>query len=369
MALSGSAQVSFVDLGANALFAKAISADGSTVVGSGPSGAFRWTRTEGVVALPNLPGASTSTGDAVSADGTYIIATANFGSSTLPFRWSVAGGLEPLSLPASTQLAWTQDVSADGSTVVGYNLYLNSVFQAFVWTESGGARAIPLSPGSTTNSAHAISGDGLKIVGSTSGRGFQSAVMWTDGAMETLGSVPSALATEATAISNNGKYVTGIVFGSVDQSFLWSRSTGLVTLGLLDGKFATQATAVADSGNLVIGKAPFGGGGFLWTKESGTRDFQQVLEDSYGLVDELADWRTLLPIDMSANGRYITGWGQKRSGGVESWLLDRGENPPPIGEPPAPLPIPEPSTYALLATVILAGLCLVRYRTTNFAEP
>jgi probable HAF family extracellular repeat protein len=88
----------------------AVSADGSVVVGTsgdtwlGPSEAFRWTSSSGMVGL----GGHMATD--VSADGSVVVGCCYSGQA---FRWTGAGGMEAIGVGLA------EGVSDDGSVVVG----------------------------------------------------------------------------------------------------------------------------------------------------------------------------------------------------------------------------------------------------------
>lgn len=81
--------------------ARGISADGSTVVGSGSTAAgqeaFRWTMSTGMVGLGDLAGGGIqSSAGAVSADGSVVVgqSLSSFGSEAM--RWTAGGGMAGL---------------------------------------------------------------------------------------------------------------------------------------------------------------------------------------------------------------------------------------------------------------------------------
>jgi len=139
-----------------------VSADGSVVVGydsdryvsaSGWMEAFRWTEDGGIIGLGDLPGgASWSEARAVSADGSVVVGRASTGYTTLPK--SVAGPTE-----GTLQIQSPDPIP---------------VFEAFIWTESGGMRnlrevltsicGLDLN-GWTLTTATDVSADGLTVVG------------------------------------------------------------------------------------------------------------------------------------------------------------------------------------------------------------
>ena len=125
--------VALVDLaGGFSSIAKAVSADGSVIVGGSGSNrieAFRWTQAEGMLGLGFLAEDDYYTdATGVSADGSVIVGESFSVNGTVAFRWTQAGGMVSLKdtligagLDLSDwNLTYTTGVSADGFTIVGY---------------------------------------------------------------------------------------------------------------------------------------------------------------------------------------------------------------------------------------------------------
>jgi len=97
--------------------ASAVTADGSVVVGSwdvmsnGLDRAFRWTKQSGIVTLGVLPGSDRSSSEAVSADGRVVV-----GKSEGAFRWTESTGM--VALPGRSMWG-AKAVTADGRMVYG----------------------------------------------------------------------------------------------------------------------------------------------------------------------------------------------------------------------------------------------------------
>ena len=153
-----------------------VSADGSIIVGEsasykGVNEAFRWTKEECMVGLgflnvPAEPDDAESQAKAISADGSVIV-----GWSTSPrfnceaFRWE-DGVMTGLGIDGPAYA-----VSADGSVIVGATCF---DLAAFIWDETNGARylkdvlenecGLDLT-GWTLERATGVSADGLTIVG------------------------------------------------------------------------------------------------------------------------------------------------------------------------------------------------------------
>jgi probable HAF family extracellular repeat protein len=119
-----------------------ISADGSVVVGhSGSSAglhAFRWTSAAGMVDLgvPPLPGADTSSAAAISADGAVIALNVS-GVGGRVVRRTPAGQLDIGVLPDRAH-SRAEDMSADGSAIVGRCTGAGQSNKGFLWTQASG---------------------------------------------------------------------------------------------------------------------------------------------------------------------------------------------------------------------------------------
>lgn len=356
-----SAQVSFTGLGSDTRMATSVSADGSTVVGMGTGGgAFRWTTSTGAVELGTFPGGTSSYASGVSSDGSIVVGFASFSTHYEPFRWTQAAGMVSLGKPANGEWSQVYGVSGDGSIAVGTSALPEYRYHATRWTGAAAPELLPLLAGGIHGEARGISADGLTTVGhSYQTNGTQRAVSWTPSAeIHDLGTLNRG-DSSAIGASADGTFIVGTVNGA--QAFLWSEENGMVGLG----SGASVARAVSNDGSLVIGAGD--GGGFIWSLDSGVRNFQQVLEFDYGLAAALESWKWLTPFGMSTDGRFIVGYGSD-AGRQEGWLLDRGLNPPPIGEPPPMPPIPEASTYGVVGAGLLVALVLWRKRRPGFAR-
>ena len=110
--------------------ARAVSGDGSVVVGYSPpategafDASFRWTQATGMQGVGDLPGGGFGGGGAygVSADGTWVVGASQSANGREAYRWNAATNtIEPLGdFPGGTFESTAWDVSADGSVVVG----------------------------------------------------------------------------------------------------------------------------------------------------------------------------------------------------------------------------------------------------------
>jgi probable HAF family extracellular repeat protein len=137
------------------------------------------------------------------------------------FVWTSGGGLVALGdLPGGNFDSYANDVSADGSTVVGKGASASGD-EAFLWTSGGGMVGLGDLPGGGFYSeAHATSADGSIVVGETSLQAlpYNGAFIWdaTNG-MRDLTLVLTDLGldltdwvlTSARGISDDGRVIAG----------------------------------------------------------------------------------------------------------------------------------------------------------------
>ena len=220
--------------------ATAASFDGGTIVGdvydSGSANAgYRYSPQSGFQLLKSPTGIRLAPATAVTPDGAVIVGggIANGGGRSGGYRWTAAGGYNPLPFDATA-------VSADGGVVAGYDQIANPLGpplltdEAFIWRQSTGT-SVSLGdlPGGTFRSqALAISGDGSVVVGSSaSGTESFDAFIWdAEHGMRQLRQVLQAdfgidmtgwRLTAATTISADGRYIGGSGHDPSGQVTAW----------------------------------------------------------------------------------------------------------------------------------------------------
>ncbi|HVF73217.1 MAG TPA: putative Ig domain-containing protein [Chthoniobacterales bacterium] len=158
--------------------AKAVSADGSVIVGEGSDynredkttghqQAFRWSASDGMVGLGWLPGSPvphSSTATAVSDDGSVVVGGSNSGNGSQAFRWTAAEGMTGMGILPGASFSRATGISGDKTTIIGHNGFSNRN-RAFRWTASQGMQELGTLPGDNVSEANAASFDGSVIVG------------------------------------------------------------------------------------------------------------------------------------------------------------------------------------------------------------
>ena len=260
-----------------------VSADGSVVVGTSASngrGAF-WSASTGVVIINGM-----ATVRAVSADGTTMV---GIGGGTA-MKWTAAGGGVSLGTLGG-QVAHAYAVSANGDVVVGeseYTLdgYIGENRRAFRWTAGGGMVSLGTLNGGAESRAYGVSADGSVVIGVTHDgpMGYYYAYRWTEaGGMVKIGGPDSY----AFGISGNGSVVVGHApDGAQDgaaHAFRWTAGEGMVSLGPLNGGGFSSAKATSADGRVIVGNANDGSAGnaqrgFRWSAASGMQSVEHWLQ-------------------------------------------------------------------------------------------
>lgn len=256
--------------------ATGVSANGSVIVGTGvnssdESRAFRWTSGSGLVALnpffcflcPNY-----GFGLSLSSNGLVAVGGSNDSDDTVEAsRWT-GGGVSIAGLghlPGGGDLSEARGVSSTGSVIVGVS-DASAGLRAFRWTTSG-IGALPDLPGMLVDAAaNDVSDDGTVIVGNANNSATTKvqpvAVRWVGPSFATaqvLGTLPGAsfATSNALAVSANGALVVGTANdeSSDDAAFLWDAANGMRKLrdvlqseyGLaLDGWQLHEARGISD---------------------------------------------------------------------------------------------------------------------------
>ena len=176
---SGNVESLGVRPGGSLSLAYAVSVDGSTIVGSaddssGKTAAARWTEADGWVSLGYLnQTVSDHSARAVSDDGSVIVGT----TGGRAFAWTENTGMIQIEHPDGEPESYTYatDISADGSLVVGFRgVFTTHEDAAFVWSQESGTvdlmeyfnqNGLDTSQWEAFPQVHAISGDGKTFIG------------------------------------------------------------------------------------------------------------------------------------------------------------------------------------------------------------
>ena len=149
--------------------ADSVSSDGSVIVGTyttskGHDVAFRWTQSQGMVGLGFLDSSfPSSDARAVSADGSTVVGVSQSGGLNKAFRWK-NGKMTNLGSLAVIGHSFADDVSANGSVVVGHSKNEHGQNEAFRWV-NGTMNGLGFLENYQDSYATGVSDDGGLVVG------------------------------------------------------------------------------------------------------------------------------------------------------------------------------------------------------------
>jgi uncharacterized membrane protein len=244
----------------------AVSATGVFVVGlcepypfSGTASGFRWSQTDGMVAIPGPTSGTAMRPADISDDGTVIV-----GDSLEVACRSVPNGASFLtqSLGVLPGMVWSraQSVSSNGTVIVGKS-YTSFDEKPFVWRAKSGMTELPTPAG--IGWAFDVSDNGQTIVGDFGVSGARKAAAWADGlgfvdlnayldaaGVSRLGDTLAL----ATGVSRDGRTIVGYTEGG--RGFrIRGFNESPTELGDIDGD------GDVDAGDLAILLASWGGSG------------------------------------------------------------------------------------------------------------
>lgn len=316
-----------------------VSLDGSVVVGSASSASgintpFRWTPAGGKEVLGGF--SDHAAARAISSDGsTFVGSTQN-----QAYKWTSAGGRQDLGAPSGWTSTTGQAVNADGSVVVGVGVNSRSQYGAYRYTSSGGMQDLGGYPGGFSARAWGVSGNGSVVVGQAADSSFNtSAFRWTEATgMQSLGHLPDRVHSIGRGVSYNGAVVVG---DDSDRAFRWTAEKGMQDLGVLSSMIYSFAFATNDIGTMVVGHCDDSNvstlpRAFLWTTTRGMVDLNIYLP---AIGVNLTGWTLTGAYSISGDGSTIVGIG-KFNGKDTAWAVTN---------------IPAPGAAALLGAAIIVA--------------
>jgi probable HAF family extracellular repeat protein len=222
------------------------------------------------------PNGVQSRAEDVSADGSVVVGTfwteSNGFFLSHAYRWT-SGTFQDLgTLNPIAQEAEAYGVSDDGSKVVGWARGLSGFQRPFVWTAASGMQELSNIPGSDAKATD-ISHDGSTIVGSfyVDAEGSWHAFQWKAGVVTDLGFLPGGRDSKGQAVCALGAVVGSTLDrAGIQKAFRWRAGT-MQDLGGVGTNNLAYAEDCSDNGNVVIGTSMDDQGNQLATRWDATR--------------------------------------------------------------------------------------------------
>ena len=299
LATAASAQIT--DLGAMTPYG--LSDNGLVACGISGSFAVQWSG--GMQNLPFLQGHTVAYALAASLDGSVIAgySQVDFSSDAHAVIWN-GGTVTDLGSLATGGTA-ANDVSANGLIVVGASGSL-----PFRWTLGGGMQNLGMLAGWTSATPSAVNSNGTTIAGVANTASGRKLVRWTPGGAGMQELAPLAgNAPSAAGVSDDGQVIAGV---SGNNAYRWTLAGGLQDLGVLPGFQRMTITGMTPNGTAIVGYASiaqfptFINQAVIWTQSTGMVGLEGYL-NSQGVTT--TDWELEFGFGISADGRTFVGLG------------------------------------------------------------
>ena len=323
-----------------------VSASGAVVTGAIESGGgFYWMPTTGVVYIGG------EVADAVSGDGSTIVGTAAGASGShqaaiwlRASEWRLLGSFTPGAASCDASLSSAYDTSRDGRVVVGLAWNGCNLAHAFRWEESTGMVDLGSSVAGQASLADGVSADGTTVVGyQEDATGFRRGARWVDGRQE-LFPGPDGFVGQARGANSDGSIAVGRICSpastgpanpNYQSAWVWTRQDGTQCLRAPALRpspgppINVEANATSDDGRVIGGEQNVGGSedsnAIIWIDRVPfyLKDYLQA----NGLPDAFRTWINTGGItDVSPDGRVLVGKGAAL-GGFRGYIVILGDKP------------------------------------------
>ncbi len=261
--------------------ARAVSADGSTIVGSLGCQTFVWRLGESVT----LFGQSGCTNpDDVSADGSMVVGTTSqFGvPGQQGYKWTASGGMQLLGIEGQAPFSHAKRLSDDGLVVVGSFTDGVNPYASATWRNGGPWQAAPVS-----HDWLAVNADGSVLAGVYQ-VSFTPPVAvpfrQRDDGIEYMENLLGAVNANPADCSADGSVVVGgtaiLASPILSRATLWNEAGDAMDLGCLPNHYGSGAYAVSGDGTTVVGisynSSTTDHRGFIWSESRGMRSLNDV---------------------------------------------------------------------------------------------
>jgi uncharacterized membrane protein len=310
----------FYDVGVAGGQLTSLSHNGRVAAGVAGASAWRWNKDRGAVTLTGFVASNGMSSWGQPAAGAYTDSSGNsvaalaYSNSDLLGGPVVIGGY-PGGVGFDTSLSEAYDVSDAGVAVgLAYDAQSNAI--AFRWTAAEGMTRLTVNRPANYSRANAISADGSTIIGwNDQDNGNRTGVIWQNGIPLDLVDALGNPVGEALAVNSDGSVVVGTGYNNPDtggsEAWRWTTATGVQGIGCIDnfGCGPAYAFAVSDDGNVIVGASGFGfdRSATIWTPVTGMQALTDYVTAQGVTIPD--GWALKSGGGVSADGKTIAGWG------------------------------------------------------------
>lgn len=326
--LAGGAQaVSFTVIDLPNGQATGLSHNGRIVGGVAGKAAWRWTPQRGAVVLDDFSDANGMSswaqplaGSTTDGNGNRVAALAYSNHEFV--GPTVIGGFPGGGPGFDGHLATAYDVSDTGIAVgLAYDADNNPI--AFRWSAGEGMTRLPVNRPANYSRANGISADGSTIYGwNDQDNGGRTGVVWQGGQTIDLTYQGEGVG-EALASNSDGSVIvgSGAFTENGSEAWRWTAATGVQPIGFIGTMGGAYAFAVSEDGNIVVGASGFGWNrsAVVWTPATGMVTLADYAA-AHGVTIP-AGWTLATASGVSADGKTIAGWGLGNAG-MGSFVID-----------------------------------------------
>jgi len=272
----------------------AINASGQVVgaAGTTASQGFFWSTSQGLLALPPLPGGNFSVAVGINSGSVVTGTSTNSQAKDHAVLW-INGKIRDLGTLSGGTVSVANAINNAGQVAGGSNS-TGTDTHAFLWSKATGMQDLGTLIGSGGYSvSQALNRYGEVVGQSTVGPGGQThGFVWTKArGLKDLGTLAGGANSIAFDVNDLGQIVGLSDFGaSYSHAVLWTPAGKIQDLGTLTNTTDSSANGINNSGQ-VVGYAVFPNSayhGFVWTKTAGMQDLNALIPGDSGWTIEFA---------------------------------------------------------------------------------
>lgn len=278
---------------------------------------FIWTNQSGGMVVGQVTELGVAGNETISADGSLVSASVinpDTGNEEVGIyrrdtgEWTYLGGLGTVTM-GSESSSW--GMSSNGEHIAGIAWANASIAHATIWSGIEDPQDLGLTSPNNNSRANDVSADGTVVVGwAQNDMGLRMGVYWENGVEEMITDEDGNSMDEAMSVSADGQTITGITGDG--NGFIWNRTEGLTIYTHENSNYITIINSISDDGKTAVGfsynpmEGLLLGEGLIWEKENGFQKMDDYVQ-GLGFDDEGLTFSVVTAI--SPDGKYMGGIG------------------------------------------------------------